>query len=74
MENKTLETTLWSECPIDIVSQGETDLGLQLLTRPLSEGPILKSELHLTLFPSPCQPIAKLLIAPIAVPGKTKVH
>ncbi len=42
MGNLVIETTLWSVCPLDIVSQGETDLGLHLLCCPLSEGPILK--------------------------------
>ncbi len=42
MGDLIIETTLWSVCLLDIVSQGKTDLGLQLLRCPLSEGPILK--------------------------------
>jgi hypothetical protein len=42
MGNIVTETTPWSDCPLDIVSQGETDLGLHLLCCPLSEGPLLK--------------------------------
>ncbi len=42
MGNLVIDATLWSDCPLDIISQGETDLGLQRLCRPHSEGPILK--------------------------------
>ena len=42
MGNLVTETTLWSVCPLDIDSQGETEIGLQLFPcssfrRPFTE-------------------------------------
>jgi hypothetical protein len=42
MDNLITKTTLWSDCPLENVSQGETIGGLQRLCLPLSEGLILK--------------------------------
>ncbi len=42
MGSLVIKTTLWSVYPLDIVSQGETDLGLHLLCCLPSEGLILK--------------------------------
>jgi hypothetical protein len=42
MGAQIVESTFWSDCPLEIVSQGETVRGLQRLCHPLSEGPILK--------------------------------
>jgi len=44
-----IETTLWSDFPLENVSQGETIGGLQRLCLPLSEGLILKGALAYAL-------------------------